>query len=72
MRYAVVDAKKAEMEGMKKAYHVLNHDKTKMIVNENELKKLGDPQQEAKKLSGELISRKELNNIINSEIWHKK
>lgn len=71
MRYAIVNTSKAEEHGFKKAYHVLSNDKKSMIVNENELRVLGDADKEAKRLGGKLMSRKELNNIINSEIWHK-
>lgn len=71
MRYAIVNTSKAEEHGLKKAYHVLSNDKKSMIVNENELRVLGDADKEAKRLGGKLMSRKELNNIINSEIWHK-
>lgn len=72
MKYAIVNTVRAEENGLKKAYHVLSNDEKSMIVNENELRVMGDPDKEAKKLGGELMSRKELNNIINSEIWHKQ
>lgn len=71
MKYAAVDTEKAVARGFKEEYHVLTHDKTRMIVNENELKTLGDPQKQARRLGGELISRKELNVILKSEIWNR-
>ena len=44
----------------------------KIILNENELRMLGDATVIAKRLGGELVGRKELNNLINSEVWQSK
>ncbi len=47
-------------------------DKTKVILNENELRVKGYPEAVAKKLGGILVNRSQLNNLMNSEIWQNK
>lgn len=71
MKYAVVDTNKAVASGLKEEYHILSHDRTRMIVNENELATLGEPEKQARRLGGELIGRKELNVTLKSEIWNR-
>lgn len=72
MKYAIINKRSAETAGFRINLHRQNPDKTKIIVNENELRIIGDPGVWAKKLGGELVSRKELNNLINSEVWQNK
>ena len=72
MKYAIVNKRSAEASGISVNLHRQNTDKTKIILNENELRKMGDPATVAKKLGGELVSVKELNNLINSEVWLNK
>jgi hypothetical protein len=72
MKYAIVNKKRAESYGIRIHLHRLNPSKTKMIVNENELRHLGDPDVWAVNLGGKLVSRAELNNLINSEVWQNK
>lgn len=72
MRYAVVETKKAENIGIRREYHRLNSDKSRMVVNENELKYEGDPEELAKQLGSKLITRTELDIIMNSKAWQLK
>lgn len=72
MKYAIVNKRSAESAGIRVTLHRQNPDMTKIILNENELRMLGDATVIAKRLGGELVGRKELNNLINSEVWQSK
>lgn len=71
MRYAIINREKGELAGMKEEYHLLSEDKRHIVVNENELKMLGEPEMEARKLGGELVDLKTLKTILNSTTWNK-
>jgi hypothetical protein len=72
MRYAVVYTQDAIKAGFNIDYHRLSADKVKMILNENELRPLGNADEIAKEMGGKLISRQQLNDLINSETWEIK
>lgn len=72
MKYAIVHKRSAEEAGLRIDFHVQNPDKSKIILNENELRKLGDPTSSAKRLGGELVNRKELKILMNSKVWQNK
>lgn len=72
MKYAIVDTRRAGTHGIKSEYHRLSSDKSRMIVNENELRYRGDPETLAEELGGELITREELNSIMNNDLWPVK
>lgn len=72
MKYAIVHKKSAESAGIDVRYSMHSADKTKVILNENELRIKGDPEAVAKKLGGTLVNRSQLNNLMNSEIWQNK
>lgn len=57
MRYALIDIDTAEKAGFLSVLHTT--DAGKMILNENELSKLGDPSEVAEQLGGKLMSRTE-------------
>lgn len=71
MKYAIVDTEKARIAGIKEEYHLLSDDKRYIVVNENELKKMGDPVREARKLGGELVDLRTLKTTLNSTTWNK-
>ena len=72
MKYAIVNKRSAEASGIMVNLHRQNPAKTKIILNENELRMLGDATVIAKRLGGELVGRDELINLINSELWQNK
>jgi hypothetical protein len=71
MKYAIINIDNALKAGIRKEYHIMNQSKSMLIVNENELAKFGDPSQQAIRLGGKLIGRKELNEILNSKEWQQ-
>ena len=66
MLYAIINTKKGEEQGFLKLSHRLLSNGKKMIVNENELRLVGENLSESvKKLGGEkLLTNRELNYII--------
>lgn len=71
MKYAIVNTMDAVKAGIKTEHHVLSPTKSRMIVNENELRYLGDPKKKARELGGDLVSRQQLTEQINSEAWNQ-
>lgn len=69
MRYSIVDANEAENRGIKKEYHNINEKGDKMVVNENELRKVDpDINKAAIVLHGEVLSFSELENKV--KVWN--
>ena len=68
MLYAIINTKKGEEQGFLKLSHRLLSNGKKMIVNENELRLVGENLSESvKKLGGEkLLTNRELHDIIKS------
>jgi len=68
MKYSIIDAKKGEAAGFTRLTHRLLDGGDTMIVNENELLRLGsDITAEAKALGGDILSLSELQNKIKSK-----
>lgn len=69
MKYSIVDANEAEIRGIKKEYHNINEKGDKMVVNENELRKVNpDINKAAIVLHGEVLSFDELENQV--KVWN--
>ena len=68
MRYAIIDAIKGEVAGMTPQAHILLSGGKRMIVNENELRKVSeDVSQAAAELGGRLMSYGEVMNEKNKD-----
>jgi hypothetical protein len=69
MKYSVVKSSIAERHGVKLAYHNLSADKTRVVVNENELRRVNtDIEKAASMMGGEVLSLEELKSyILNSD-----
>lgn len=69
MKYSIVDVNEAEIRGIKKEYHNINEKGDKMVVNENELRKVNpDINKAAIVLNGEVLSFSELENQV--KVWN--
>ncbi len=65
MRYSIIDTEKGEQQRLYARLHRTLKNGTKMIVNENELLKIGsDVEAVAKKLGGTLLTNAEVDNEI--------
>lgn len=72
MKYAIVNVQSAELKGIKHSRHKKSADKRYMIVNENELKLYGNPDEVATELGGELVDIDSIKKQINTKTWGKK
>jgi len=69
MRYSIIDTKKGEAAGFARLTHRLLDGGDTMIVNENELRRLGsDITGIAKELGGEILTLSELQNTIKQKL----
>ena len=65
MRYSIIDTEKGEQQRLYARLHRTLKNGTKMIVNENELLKIGsDVEAVAKNLGGTLLTNAEVDNEI--------
>jgi len=70
MKYSIIDTEKGEAAGFTRLTHRLLDGGSKMIVNGNELLRLGDDMEaQAKALGGEVLSLAEAENTIKREGW---
>lgn len=67
MKYAIIDTEKGESVGFKPLLHRLLQDGEKMLVNEKELKRIGDDiDVVAQNLGGETLTYSEMINLLNT------